>query len=66
VVQLQAASAHADANQILDWLRLMPGRPDQTYIIHGDMAASDTLRQRIEHELSWRALVPEHGSTWPC
>lgn len=66
VVQLESASAHADANQILDWLRAMPGRPDQTYIVHGDMAASDTLRQRIEHELNWRALVPEHGASWPC
>jgi metallo-beta-lactamase family protein len=28
------------------------------------MGASDALRQRIERELGWRALVPEHGSTW--
>jgi metallo-beta-lactamase family protein len=23
------------------------------------------LRQRIEHEIKWRALVPEQGSVWP-
>jgi metallo-beta-lactamase family protein len=64
VVQLQAASAHADANQTLDWLRLHAGATRPGYVMHGDMAASDDmLRQRIEHELS---LVPEHGSTWPC
>jgi len=34
--------------------------------VHGDLAASDALRQRIEHELKWRAMVPEHGSTWPA
>jgi metallo-beta-lactamase family protein len=34
-------------------------------VVHGDMAASETLRQRIEHELKWRAIVPEHGATWP-
>jgi len=65
VVQLQSASAHADANQLLDWLRKMPGAPDQVYVVHGDLAASDALRQRIEHELAWRAMVPEHGATWP-
>ncbi|MBK6359756.1 MBL fold metallo-hydrolase RNA specificity domain-containing protein [Candidatus Skiveiella danica] len=65
VVQLQSASAHADANQLLDWLRKMRGAPDQVYVVHGDMAASDALRQRIEHELKWRAIVPEHGATWP-
>ena len=65
VVQLEAASAHADANQLLAWLRKMPAPPDQVYVVHGDMEASDTLRTRIEHELKWRAMVPEHGSTWP-
>ena len=66
VVQLQSASAHADAGQLLEWLRTIPGRPDQVYVVHGDQQASDTLRARIEHELHWRAMVPEHGATWPC
>jgi len=65
VVQLQSASAHADANQILAWLRTMPKAPDQVYVVHGELGASDELRKRIEHELGWRALVPEHGSIWP-
>ncbi len=66
VVQLQSASAHADGNQLLDWLRQMPQAPDQVYVVHGELPAADTLRQRIEHELQWRAVVPEHGSTWPA
>mgnify|MGYP000881399353 FL=1 len=65
VVQLQSASAHADANQLLACLGKMPQPPGQVYVVHGDMAASETLRQRIEHELKWRAIVPEHGATWP-
>ena len=65
VVQLQSASAHADAKQLMAWLRNMPQHPDQVYIVHGDMGASDALRQRIQHELGWRAMVPEHGATWP-
>ncbi len=66
IVQLQSASAHADAGQLLQWLRSMPKRPDQVYVVHGDLSASDALRGRIEHDLGWRAMVPEHGSTWPC
>ncbi len=65
IVQLQSASAHADANQLMQWLRSMPSHPDQVYVVHGDMQASDALRGRIEHDLGWRAMVPEHGSTWP-
>ncbi|MFZ3221028.1 MAG: MBL fold metallo-hydrolase, partial [Rhodoferax sp.] len=66
IVQLESASAHADGGQLMQWLRTLKRAPDQVYVIHGDMEASDALRGRIQHELGWRALVPEHGSTWPC
>ena len=65
VVQLQSASAHADAGQLMAWLRTMPESPGQVYIVHGEMGPSDELRKRIKHDLGWRALVPEHGSSWP-
>ena len=66
VVQLESASAHADAQQLMDWMRTCPQPPSQVYVVHGELAASDALRIRIERELKWRVLVPEHGSTWPC
>lgn len=66
VVQLESASAHADASQLLQWLRGMPQAPSQVYVVHGDPGPADELRKRIEHELGWRALVPEHGATWPA
>ena len=65
VVQLQSASAHADANQLLTWLRTMPQAPDQVYLVHGEAGPADTLRGRIKRELCWRAMVPEAGSVWP-
>jgi len=65
VVQLQSASAHADANQLLAWLGRMPQAPDQVYVVHGEAGPADTLRGRIKRELGWRAVVPEQGSTWP-
>ena len=66
VVQLQSASAHADAGQLLAWLRAMPTRPRQVFVVHGDPAAADALRQRVDKELRWSAMVPEHGATWPA
>lgn len=64
VVQLQSASAHADATQTLDWLRRMEHAPEQVYVVHGELEAADMLRQRIEHELRWSASVPDHGNTY--
>jgi metallo-beta-lactamase family protein len=66
IVQLTSASAHADGNQLLAWLQKMPQAPEQVYVVHGELEASDTLRQRIERELGMRAVVPEHGSVWPA
>jgi len=50
--------------RLRNWTPL-PIAPDQVYVVHGELGASDELRKRIKHELGWRAMVPEHGSTWP-
>jgi metallo-beta-lactamase family protein len=65
IVQLTSSSAHADSNQLLDWLKRMPKPPSQVYVVHGENQASDALRQRLERELKLRAIVPEHESVWP-
>ena len=60
--QLQGASAHADADELLDWMRRLPSAPLHTFITHGEPSASEALRYRIKHELGWDVTVPEHGS----
>jgi metallo-beta-lactamase family protein len=62
VGQLTASSAHADSNELLDWMRKLSAAPRQTFVTHGEPGASDALRYRIEHELHWNASVPEHQS----
>jgi metallo-beta-lactamase family protein len=61
VSQLQGFSGHADADGLLDWLRTMPQAPRQTYVVHGEPDAADTLRHRIQEELRWRVRVPQQG-----
>jgi metallo-beta-lactamase family protein len=60
VAQLQSASAHADATELIAWLRQMPAAPRQVFVTHGEASASDGLRQRIQAELGWSASVPEY------
>ena len=61
VKNLDMLSAHADADEILRWLRDFKQPPRMTYITHGEPAASDALRHRIEEELGWPCTVPDHG-----
>ena len=60
IAQLQSASAHADADELIGWLRQLPAAPRQVFVTHGEPLASDALRQRIEADLGWQVSVPEY------
>ena len=62
VHHIESMSAHADAEQLLDWMRHAE-RPRAVYVTHGEPAAADTLRARITRELGWPARGPEQGET---
>ncbi len=63
VVSLAGMSAHADAQQLMNWLATAPQAPRGIYLNHGEPATADALRQRIEHELRWPVTVPRLGQT---
>ncbi|WP_066338524.1 MBL fold metallo-hydrolase [Azohydromonas lata] len=63
VASLSGLSAHADADQLLAWLRSSPQAPRRVFVTHGEPAAADALRCRVEHELHWPATVPLLGRT---
>jgi metallo-beta-lactamase family protein len=60
VVNLGMLSAHADAGEILGWLRGFKKPPRMTYVVHGEPAAADALRRRIESELGWTVRIPAY------
>ncbi|MET4577734.1 MBL fold metallo-hydrolase [Ottowia thiooxydans] len=58
VAMLDDLSAHSDAAEIMGWLRGFKSAPKQTFITHGEPAAADAMRQRIERELHWPCHLP--------
>jgi metallo-beta-lactamase family protein len=63
VEHLDSMSAHADANEIMRWLRGFTSPPTQTFIVHGEPAAQDALGARMQAELGWAHKAPEHRET---
>lgn len=63
VVNIDSMSAHADADELLDWMKPVATPPGQVFLVHGEPGAADTLRARIIHELGWHARVPEQLET---
>ena len=60
VQRLDMLSAHADADEIMAWLRNFEIPPRLTFITHGEPAAAETLGRRIEAELGWPCRIPVH------
>jgi metallo-beta-lactamase family protein len=58
VFQLETLSGHADADELIAWMKTALKPPTQTYVTHGEPTASDRMRFRIESELGWSARAP--------
>jgi metallo-beta-lactamase family protein len=63
ISHLDGLSGHADADGLMQWLRALPRPPSQVYVVHGEPAAADALRGRIQDELGLAVRVPQHGET---
>jgi metallo-beta-lactamase family protein len=60
VESISSLSAHADYSETLRWLSSISTPPQRTFITHGEPAAADALRRRIEEKLHWRCEVPTY------
>jgi metallo-beta-lactamase family protein len=60
VHRIDSMSAHADQAEITRWLRTFRTPPQQTYLVHGEPAAQDALKQHLETALGWKVHIPQH------
>ncbi|MEQ6290061.1 MBL fold metallo-hydrolase RNA specificity domain-containing protein [Vogesella sp. GCM10023246] len=61
VVAMEHLSAHADSDEIMQWLNGFAQPPRQTFIVHGEPDAADALRRRISVEKHWPVGVAEQA-----
>ncbi|HXC41770.1 MAG TPA: MBL fold metallo-hydrolase [Burkholderiales bacterium] len=60
VAMIENLSAHADAAEIVDWLKTSDSQPQRTFITHGEPAAADALRLRVSEQMGWDCVVPDY------
>ncbi len=60
IESVDSMSAHADSNEILRWLGNFKTPPGLTCLVHGEPVPMDALKARIEKELGWRVVTPDH------
>lgn len=57
---LDALSAHADYEEILNWLTHFKGAPDKTFLVHGEESASLSMADKIKDRFGWNVHVPNY------
>ncbi|MEV4061073.1 MBL fold metallo-hydrolase RNA specificity domain-containing protein [Nonomuraea dietziae] len=57
-MNLPGCSVHADADGTVAWLSTIDRPPSITYVVHGEIDAARALRDRIDADLGWHAVVP--------
>jgi len=60
VAEVSGLSAHADADELLRWTSGLAAAPRQTFVVHGEAAASAALAQRLSRERGFACTVPRH------
>lgn len=63
IEQLSGFSAHADRQEICNWLKTTEGQPRKVIVTHGEPEAADALAQAIQNELGWETAEPSRGDT---
>ncbi|HVV36138.1 MAG TPA: MBL fold metallo-hydrolase [Acidimicrobiales bacterium] len=61
VARMESLSAHADADELVEWLGRTAVPSQGAAVVHGEASAADALRRRLHDELGWSARVPVLG-----
>jgi metallo-beta-lactamase family protein len=63
IIQLTNTSAHADYQDMLNWLSHVHQTPKKVFITHGENEASKSLKEKIEAKFHWACQVPSYCYT---
>ena len=61
VISISGLSAHADQQELLDWIASGPGTPPRVFVVHGEPDAAQALAWRAERDLGAFTHVPRLG-----
>jgi len=61
---IESLSAHADSDELVDWVRKMKRPPKRIFLNHGERTAQTALAYRLMHELDLKAKIPAPGESF--
>lgn len=64
IEKLETLSAHADYEEILNWLEHFAHAPKKVFLTHGEIKASQALQRKIEECFGWKVIIPTYGESF--
>lgn len=59
IKSIESLSAHADQQDLLNWMRTIKNIPEEVYLIHGEPTALDAFRVKIQDTYNWNVSIPK-------
>lgn len=56
---IESLSAHADQEDLLNWMKTIKNIPEMVYLIHGEPTALDAFRTKIKNTYGWHVKIPQ-------
>ena len=63
IINLSNSSAHADYEEILQWLSNFKKAPKKTFITHGSIESATSLQEKIKEKLGWNVTIAKYLQT---
>lgn len=60
VVQVHGFSAHADRQEILDWLLNIKTPPRKVFLVHGEKESAHAFKDFLIEKTGWNVVVPQY------
>ena len=60
IVRIHGFSAHADKNELLDWLKGMEAPPRGIFVVHGETESAKSFGSFVKEQTGWKVSVPEY------
>lgn len=62
IVLIEGLSAHADQQELLDWMSELITQPEQIFITHGEPEGAEALQEKIFETYQLSSVIPELNS----
>jgi len=57
---LDGLSAHADSEEILEWVSHIKHPPSRIFLVHGELEAQEGLKSKLEKVITSKIVIPEY------